>query len=88
MHENNADREVITRASGEACGSKIISIPGAMILDFIPIRFNSRMERALQNAILSVPGAKGIKNVTVEETWYYWLIGHTRCVIITGDVVR
>ncbi|TGK01697.1 hypothetical protein EHO59_11355 [Leptospira semungkisensis] len=88
MNENNTEREVITRASGEACGSKILSVPGAMILDFIPIRFNSRMERALQNAILSVPGAKGIKNVTVEETWYYWLLGHTRCVIITGDVVK
>ncbi len=83
-----AQGEVIAPARGEACGHKIISLPGALALDFIPIMFNSRLERAMQQAVLSVPGARSIQNISIEEKWYYWLLGTTRCVIVTGEAVK
>ena len=79
--------KILGKASGEACGHKIISLPGAMALDFIPINFNSRLERSMQNAVSSVSGAKSLINIEIEEKWYYWLFGQTRCVIVRGDAI-
>jgi hypothetical protein len=78
---------VLKRVTGKACGSKILSVPGAMALDFIPIMFNNRLERAMQEAMFSAPDIKSLKNVEIEETWFYWVLGQTRCVIVTGDAV-
>ncbi len=83
-----APQEVLGKASGSACGSKIVSMPGAMALDFIPILFSSRLERAMEDAIMSVPGATRLVNVTIDESWFYWLLGMTRCVSISGDAVK
>lgn len=73
------------QAKGEACGSLLIA---ATAYYFIPVLLNSRVERAYQRALESVPGATSLVNVTLEEYWIWWVIGTTRCVTITGEGVK
>ncbi len=73
------------KATGSACGSLLID--GTMF-NFIPIMLNSRVERAYQNAVNSVPGATGLINVTMEENWFWWVIGSTRCVTVSGEAIK
>ena len=82
------DADILGKARGEACGSKVVSMPGAMALDFMPIMLNSRLDRATADAVASVPGATRLTNVAIEETWFYWVLGMTRCVIVTGDATK
>lgn len=49
---------------------------------------NSRVERAYAGAVQSVPGATGLVNVTMKENWFWWVLGSTRCVTITGEAIR
>jgi hypothetical protein len=76
--------EKLGTASGSACGSLMIS--GAY--NFIPVGLNSRVERAYRNAVESVPGATALAGVTMQEQWYWWVLGSTRCVTITGEAIR
>ena len=73
------------QAKGEACGSLLI---GATAYYFIPVLLNSRVERAYQRALESVPGSTSLVNVTLEEYWLWWVIGTARCVTITGEGVK
>ncbi len=73
------------QAKGNACGSLLID---GTSLNFIPIMLNSRVERAYQDAVKSVSGATGLINVKMEEEWFWWVIGSTRCVTITGEAIR
>lgn len=84
----DSQSDVLGKAHGEACGSKVIAMPGALALDFIPIRLSSRLERATEEAIASVPGARRLRNVEIEEHWYWWVLGATRCVVVTGDALK
>lgn len=77
--------EKIGRATGAACGSLLID---GTAYNFIPILLNSRVERAYERAVGSVPGATGLVNVSMEESWFWWVIGSTRCVTITGEAIR
>jgi hypothetical protein len=72
-------------AEGKACGSMLAGTP---TYNFIPVYLNSRVERAYQQAVESVPGATALGDVTIQENWYWWLIGTTRCTIITGEAIR
>jgi hypothetical protein len=72
-------------ANGEACGSMLI---GPTSLNFIPAELNSRVDRAYANALQSVSGATGLVNVTIQEDWFWWVIGSTRCVTIKGEAIR
>ena len=72
-------------ATGSACGSLgVLSTPYYVV----PMGLNSRVERAYANAVASVPGATALLNVTVQENWYWWLIGTSRCVTITGEAIK
>jgi hypothetical protein len=55
---------------------------------FIPMGLNSRMQRAYDEALSKAPGATGLKNVTLQENWYWFFIGTMRCVTITGEAVK
>jgi len=77
--------EKLGAASGKACGSLLID---GTVYNFIPILLNSRVERAYGEAVQSVPGATGLVNVTMQENWFWWVIGSTRCVTITGEAIR
>ncbi|MBI3593670.1 MAG: hypothetical protein HY200_01805 [Nitrospirae bacterium] len=72
-------------ASGKACGTILI---GPTLYNFIPIMLDSRMERAYQAALNEVPGSTALVNVTMHEDWFWWVIGTTRCVTITGEAIR
>lgn len=79
-------------ARGNACGSMMILAP----YNFIPVAelpffggdLNKRVENAYQNAIDSVPGATALLNVTMQENWFWWVLGSTKCVTITGEAIR
>lgn len=77
--------EKLGRATGKAYGSILI---GPTAYNFIPVRLNSRVERAYDNALKSVPGATALIDVTIRESWFWWIIGTTRCVTITGEAIR
>lgn len=77
--------EMLGRAEGSACGSLLID---GTAYNFIPVMLNSRVERAYNNAVKSVPGATGLVYVTMREDWFWWVIGSTRCVTISGEAIR
>ena len=81
--EIGAGREALGPASGGACGTMLLAG-----YSFIPLMYNSRVERAYRNAVASVPGATALKNVEFAENWIWWYIGTTRCVTVTGEAVR
>lgn len=76
--------KVIGKASGRACGT--IGVFGPAIT-FIPFDLNSRIERAQQAALRSVPGATGLINVELQDDWYWWYLATTRCTTIAGDAI-
>ena len=71
--------------SGDACGALLL---GDWLLAFMPIGLSDRVEDARADAIAKVPGATDLVNVSVKETWYYWLIGTSRCVTISGEAIK
>jgi hypothetical protein len=73
------------KAEGTACGSLGIVATAYYV---IPMGLNSRVERAYAEAVASVPGATALVNVTLQENWYWWLLGTARCVTITGEAVK
>ena len=77
--------ERLGHATGTATGSLVIFLEP---LHFIPMRLNSRVERAYENALKSVPGATGLVDVTYQESWYWWVIGTARKVTISGEAIR
>jgi len=80
-----AKYRVMAKATGKACGS--IGILGTAYY-VIPMGLNSRMERAYQLAVRSVPGATGLINVELQDDWFWWLLATTRCTTISGDAIK
>jgi hypothetical protein len=72
-------------ASGTGCGTLLID---GTAWNFIPVLLNSRVERAYANALESVPGATALVDVTMSEDWFWWLLGSTKCVTISGEAIR
>lgn len=77
--------EKLGPATGSACGTLV---GGPTAYNAIPILLNSRVERAYQDALESVPGSNALINVTMQENWFWWVIGSTRCVTIAGEAIR
>ena len=73
------------KATGSACGSLGIL---ATAYYFVPMGNNGRVEQAYKNAVASVPGATSLVNVTIQEDWYWWLIGTAHCVKVTGEAIK
>jgi hypothetical protein len=73
------------KAEGSASGALGI---GGTAYYFIPMGLNSRYERAYNNALASAPGATALTNVTIQENWYWFVLGTLRQVTITGDAVK
>ena len=72
-----------TRASD--CGYLLL---GDYVLAFIPIGLSERVETAKAKAIAKVPGATDLVDVSISERWYYWLIGSSRCVTVSGEAIK
>jgi hypothetical protein len=77
--------EKLGHVSGTASGSLFIAGTPS---NFIPIVLNSRVARAYNNAIESIPGTTGLVDITMEENWVWWVLGSTRSVTITGEAIR
>jgi hypothetical protein len=80
-----AQYEKLGPATGKATGS--IGVLGTA-LNFIPMALNTRVYRAYDNAVASVPGATGLIDVTLDESWFWWVIGTARTVTISGEAIR
>lgn len=80
-----AHYRVLGKASGRACG--VFGFFGPAI-NVVPIAMNERVDEAHRRAIQSVPGATGLINVGLQDEWYWWLIGTTRCTTVTGDAIQ
>lgn len=80
-----AKYEVLGKAEGTGSGSIGLL---ATAYNFIPLGLNSRVERAYEDAVQSVPGATDLINVTYQEDWFWWIIGTARNVTIKGDAIR
>lgn len=77
--------EKLGSTSGDACGVLLL---GDWFAAFIPIGLVDRVQTAKLNAIAKVPGATDLINVTIQERWYYWLIGSSRCVTVSGEAIK
>ena len=73
------------KAEGSACGSLGIL---ASAYNVVPMGINSRVSRAYDKALASVPGATGLVDVTMQEDWWWWLVGTARCVTISGEAIK
>lgn len=80
--------EVLGRGEGSAGGLLIIDYPTLPVLMFIPIKLNTRTERAYRDAVESVGGATGLINVSIRESWTWWVFGSTRSVTVIGDAIK
>ena len=83
--EPKASYEVLGPAHGSASGALLID---GTAYNFIPIGLNSRVERAYQRAVKSVPGATGLINVTISESWFWFVIGTMRRTTLSGDAIK
>ena len=79
----NAQKLGVTE--GSAAGS--LGVLGTAYY-FVPMGLNGRMQRAYNNALAQAPGATALTNVTLEENWYWIVIGTLRSVTITGEAVK
>lgn len=77
--------EKLGSTSGDACGVLLL---GDWVGAFIPIGLSDRVATAKSSALAKVPGATDLVNVTIEERWYYWLIGSSRCVTVSGEAIK
>ena len=55
---------------------------------FVPMGFNSRSERAYDNALEKEKEATQLINVTYQEDWFWWVIGTGRTITIKGDAIK
>ena len=80
-----AQYRVLGPATGKACGT--LGILGTAI-NFIPMQLNTRVERAYQQALQSVPGATGLVDVQIQDDWFWWLLASTRCTTVSGNAIK
>jgi hypothetical protein len=74
-----AHYQILGRVEGMGCGTQL--------LGFIPILFNTRVERAYQEAVGILPGTLSLIHVRVREDWFWWAIATNRCTLVTGDAI-
>jgi len=77
--------KVIASVEGTGAGALCIGYPP---LSLIPVGLNGRMESAYRDALSKAPGATGLKNVTLQEDWYWIVVGTLRYTTITGEAVK
>lgn len=94
------ESQKLGQAIGSACGSLLLDsnlfslplvevyLPPIVVPPPVPAAFNSRVQRAYTNAVRSVPGATALVGVSMREDWYWWALGTTRCVTISGEAIR
>jgi hypothetical protein len=71
--------------SGSACGFLLL---GDWFAAIIPVNLSDRVQTARFRALEKVPGATDLVDVTIQEHWYYWVIGSSRCVTVSGEAIK
>jgi hypothetical protein len=77
--------EKLGQATGTARGSLGIAAP---LTYFIPLGYNSSVERAYEKALASVPGATALIDVDIDESWFWWILGTMHTVTVSGEAIR
>ena len=70
---------------GSGCGS--LGVLGTAYY-FIPIGLNGRLQSAYDDALAKAPGATALINVSMQEDWFWWLLGTARCVKISAEAIK
>jgi hypothetical protein len=81
----NESSKSLGTTEGSACGSMLLL---GTAYYFIPVGLNSRVETAYKRALEKKPGAKSLVNVTMQENWYWWVLGTARCVTVKGEAMQ
>jgi hypothetical protein len=82
MPKPNAEK--LGRVQGSAGGAHLLPV----YANIIPAGLNSRVQRAYDHALAQAPGATALTDVTIQEHWYWFVIGTWRHVTITGEAVK
>lgn len=77
--------ENLGSTSGNPCGVLLL---GDWALASIPIGLTERVQVAKSNPFAKEPSATDLVNVTIQERWYDWLIGSSRCVTVSSEGIR
>jgi hypothetical protein len=85
IHLPHVKYKILGRVAGIGCGTLALA---CVVINFIPINDDSRLARAYQQAVGTLPGATSLINVDVREDWFWWVIATTRCTLVTGDAIR
>lgn len=85
--EVRTDAERLGPAKGTATGT-LCGLGHWTAHQFIPIAWGGRQDRAYDEAVASVPGATAITDVTLHETYYWFVFGWARKLTLTGQGVR
>jgi hypothetical protein len=62
-------------------------LAGSPSYNILPLWWSGCVSRACERAMEQAPGAVALKNVTVEEDWFWWGIGSARTLVLEGDAV-
>ncbi|MBM9575967.1 hypothetical protein JWG45_02265 [Leptospira sp. 201903070] len=81
----NGTEKNLGNVRGQACGFLGFLDP---YYYFFPIGQNTKMERAYKEALRQIPGSKSIKNITIEEYWFWAVLGVTQCLTISGEAIQ
>lgn len=77
--------ERLGNAKGTACGSLGLLATAYYV---VPMGLNGRVARAYSDAVASIPGATSLIDVSVQENWYWWVLGTARCVTVEGEAIN
>ena len=61
---------------------------GTVTYNIIPIGWQGSTQRAYDEALASVSGANALADVTLEEDWFWWVVGSARTTVLTGQAVH
>lgn len=73
------------KTEGSGCGTMGFASTAYYVF---PLMLNGRYERAYEEALEKVPGATALIDVTLEESWFWWVVGTTRCVTVAGEAIK
>jgi hypothetical protein len=71
-------------AEGSGCGHILF---GTATYNILAIGWMGRTQRAWEEALACHQGATALRGVTLQESWYWWIIGSAKTINLTGDAV-
>jgi len=61
---------------------------GTPTYNIIPLAWSGAVQRAVDRALAQAPGSDALVDVTLEEDWFWWVIGSARTTVLEGDAVK